>query len=878
MGTSFSSVNLGEEETEVYSPVCCFRSKSRPEEVVCHLSWQRSSLRESQQGKPGPPEGIVKVEEITHNSIVLSWLSPLNRGLGHILAYHVERYAQKDKKWQTVTETCQGTSYKVRDLSPGTKYLFRVRAENMHGVSRPGLESDPIVLPLNDCVDSVTSDMPTTFTRRGSNFLDSDSGVKTIVNRSLDGNDNLEQWSFPRQQKRRRSTLDSLLKRPYNTSPRRMTYSPGFRDSMRIVKHNPLFSDSFEQSPEPFPAKKLPLNMQPQLNSSTTELLSPSSGSQDQITAFQNDLDKDEDEVEMAVIITKDILPTVNASFTSQNSQNSKITDTSQNTESFSNPAKFSVGDTSVEEVPVTGSSVNSENSRKSVLAHSASAEALPLQGHERLYEFDLDDTGVKVPMKRLSSSNNGRFNIRKPLHAKLFLPPGEDSLDEYDIDETGQKVPMQKTKPSAQSEEEPLSDAIDEIVHSLTSLYHSQLSLSENKAEPLPHQEEINLPTTLTKINQKVDAVIEPLTSEYDGSASDSDEGRSTIPPVLPVFIETDSSCDDDPTDTSVSSHKEVSSDSEPDDEDVDSDSELSLTDYFGDESDDSADIDSFDEGDEKHNPPKQLDTSKDKFPKGKSVSQQQEVNAEVHAAHAPQKVKYKTHHRSSLVIESDSPVSEPNSFPTPRTFKHKLGSNQKLNLKQEVVPGSESQLTVVKKIDSNPVLATVFLDMENPDSTANCVTPNRQSLTSIRSSSSSLQNAMKPWNFEENAHSREEKLSENLLQNAKANCKTIDVDVNGAIKLQEADGIDEEAWPSPPGSDEGVDMDTTSDTEVIIIHSTEVIDRLQELMAKDPKLAEMLSQDPRFQQALNTNKILKEKPAREAKPKVSFAGDKKL
>lgn len=812
------------------------------------------------------------MEEYTHNSIVLSWLSPLNRGLGSILAYHVERYTQKDKKWQTVTETCQGTSYKVRDLTPGTKYLFRIRAENMHGVSRPGLESDPIVLPLNDSADSVTSDMPTTFTRRGSNFLDSDSGVKTIVNRSLDGNDNLEHWSFPRQQKRRRSALDSLLKRPCSTTPRRMTYSPGFRDSMRIVKHNPLFNDSFEQSPEASPAKTLPLNMEPVVDASRAQLLkmSPLSESQDQITASQNDLDKDDNDLEMAVIITKDILPTLNSfsSLNSQNSQNCQVTDTFQNPESVPNSAKFSIGDKSPVEIPVTGSSVKSENSRKSPVKHSSSAEALPLQGQERLFEFDLDETGVKVPMKRLSSSTNGRYNVRKPLHEKLFIPPNEDSLEEYDIDAMGEKVPMQKSKPSTQSEEEPLSDAIDEIVHSLTSLYHSQLSLSESKPEALPNQEEITFPETVTRINQKV---VEPLTSEYDGSASDSDEGRSTIPPVLPVFMETDTSCDDDPTDTSASSHDEISSGSEPDGEDGDSDSELSLTDYFGDESDDSADIDSFDER-EKKKPLKPLDTGKVESLKEKVESQQQEVNVEIHADTCLQKVKHKIHHRSKLANESDSPVSEPNSIRTPRTFKHKLSSNQKPNSNQEVVPGSEGQVSPMKKVDSNPVLAAVFLEMENSDS-VNSVTPNRQSLTSI---SSSLQGETEHQNSEKNILSEEKMLSENLPQNSTANRKTIDGDEDGMIKPPEAGGIDEEAWPSPPGSDEGVDVDTTSDTEVIIIHSTEVINRLHELMAKDPKLAEMLCNDPRFQTALNTNKILEAKPAREAKPKVSFADGK--
>lgn len=45
--------------------------------------------------------------------------------------------------WKTVPGFCPNTSFTVRGLNEGKRYVFRVKAENMYGVSEP-LEGSPV--------------------------------------------------------------------------------------------------------------------------------------------------------------------------------------------------------------------------------------------------------------------------------------------------------------------------------------------------------------------------------------------------------------------------------------------------------------------------------------------------------------------------------------------------------------------------------------------------------------------------------------------------------------------------------------------------------------------------------------------------------------
>lgn len=157
-------------------------------------------------GKPGIPEGIPKVTDVTHNSITISWLSPLN--CGRILAYQIECFNLKDKKWRIVTSTCQGTTYRVRNLASESCYLFRVRSENMIGQSKPSYTSEEVrtrPIPTNYLEEKPVSKL----VRRHSHYLKLDNGLANLLSKTeedeVDSGSNVGSIPF-----RRNSTRGSL--------------------------------------------------------------------------------------------------------------------------------------------------------------------------------------------------------------------------------------------------------------------------------------------------------------------------------------------------------------------------------------------------------------------------------------------------------------------------------------------------------------------------------------------------------------------------------------------------------------------------------------------------------------------------------------------
>ena len=94
--------------------------------------------------KPDPPAGMPTASDISHTSLTLSWSGVSYDGGSRITGYVVEMCRADDKKWQLVTATIS-TSHVIPDLQPEVEYLFRVSAENVHGVSEPSLVSDPVL-------------------------------------------------------------------------------------------------------------------------------------------------------------------------------------------------------------------------------------------------------------------------------------------------------------------------------------------------------------------------------------------------------------------------------------------------------------------------------------------------------------------------------------------------------------------------------------------------------------------------------------------------------------------------------------------------------------------------------------------------------------
>ncbi|ERL85176.1 hypothetical protein D910_02598 [Dendroctonus ponderosae] len=94
--------------------------------------------------KPGIPKGPLQYTSTTQDSISLSWNPPTDDGGGDITGYIVEISEFGTDLWRPCPGFCPRPSFTARGLTEGKKYVFRVRAENIYGVSEP-LEGKPVV-------------------------------------------------------------------------------------------------------------------------------------------------------------------------------------------------------------------------------------------------------------------------------------------------------------------------------------------------------------------------------------------------------------------------------------------------------------------------------------------------------------------------------------------------------------------------------------------------------------------------------------------------------------------------------------------------------------------------------------------------------------
>ncbi|GAB0086376.1 hypothetical protein DMENIID0001_004270 [Sergentomyia squamirostris] len=87
--------------------------------------------------KPGPPDGPLTYSATTQESISLVWNPPLDDGGGDITGYLVEVSDAGSDRWRQLPGYCPKCTFTARGLTEGQKYEFRVRAENIYGVSEP---------------------------------------------------------------------------------------------------------------------------------------------------------------------------------------------------------------------------------------------------------------------------------------------------------------------------------------------------------------------------------------------------------------------------------------------------------------------------------------------------------------------------------------------------------------------------------------------------------------------------------------------------------------------------------------------------------------------------------------------------------------------
>lgn len=94
--------------------------------------------------KPGPPTGPVKVDEVSAESLTLSWEPPTYTGGCQISNYVVEKRDTTTTNWVVVSATVARTTLKVGNLKTGAEYQFRIYAENRYGKSY-AIDSEPVL-------------------------------------------------------------------------------------------------------------------------------------------------------------------------------------------------------------------------------------------------------------------------------------------------------------------------------------------------------------------------------------------------------------------------------------------------------------------------------------------------------------------------------------------------------------------------------------------------------------------------------------------------------------------------------------------------------------------------------------------------------------
>lgn len=89
---------------------------------------------------------------LSTSQATIVWRSPPYDGGRTVIGYTVEAKHAGESTWMVIAESCYSLSHTVSSAEtnlviPGESYRFRVRAENIHGLSDPSMESDSVRIP-----------------------------------------------------------------------------------------------------------------------------------------------------------------------------------------------------------------------------------------------------------------------------------------------------------------------------------------------------------------------------------------------------------------------------------------------------------------------------------------------------------------------------------------------------------------------------------------------------------------------------------------------------------------------------------------------------------------------------------------------------------
>ena len=115
-------------------------------------SRSNEKLKRSQIFFTGPPDPPAGIPNVCCSTATINWRSSPYDGGCTVTGYTVEMNRAGGNTWMTIAESCLSLSLTIptvetETVTPGERYRFRVRAENIHGVSEPGQESEFVRIP-----------------------------------------------------------------------------------------------------------------------------------------------------------------------------------------------------------------------------------------------------------------------------------------------------------------------------------------------------------------------------------------------------------------------------------------------------------------------------------------------------------------------------------------------------------------------------------------------------------------------------------------------------------------------------------------------------------------------------------------------------------